>query len=105
MSQLRGYEVVAVKKDAAIAPGEIVVVDCPCPKGKSSSVEGRMPNRCPRFRSELHAEVINDSQYSWGSEMGGGVDKHHHRHQPAGRHVPCLCDLYRRELSTACRLS
>jgi hypothetical protein len=47
VSQLRGYEVVAVKKDAAIAPGEIVVVDCPCPKGKSSSVEGRMPNRCP----------------------------------------------------------
>jgi len=34
MSQLRGYEVVAVKKDAAINPGEIVVVDCPCPKGK-----------------------------------------------------------------------
>ena len=34
MSQLRGYEVVAVKKDAAIAPGEIVVVECPCPKGK-----------------------------------------------------------------------
>jgi len=34
MSQLRGYEVVAVQKNAAVNPGEIVVVDCPCPKGK-----------------------------------------------------------------------
>jgi hypothetical protein len=34
MSQLRGYEVVAVQKNAAVSPGEIVVVDCPCPKRK-----------------------------------------------------------------------
>lgn len=34
MSQLRGYEVVAVQKNAAVNPGEIVVVVCPCPKGK-----------------------------------------------------------------------
>jgi hypothetical protein len=34
MSQLRGYEVVAVQKNAAVNPGEVVVVDCPCPQGK-----------------------------------------------------------------------
>ena len=34
MSQLRGYEVVAMQKSAAIKPGDVLVVDCPCPKGK-----------------------------------------------------------------------
>lgn len=34
LSQLRGYEVIAIQKNAAVNPGEIVVVGCPCPKGK-----------------------------------------------------------------------
>ena len=34
MSQLRGYEVVAVQKHAAIKPGRILFLECPCPKGK-----------------------------------------------------------------------
>jgi hypothetical protein len=34
MSQLRGYEIVAVQKDATIKPGEILFVECPVPAGK-----------------------------------------------------------------------
>lgn len=34
MSQLRGYQVAAVQQHAAIKPGEILFLECPCPKGK-----------------------------------------------------------------------
>lgn len=48
MSQLRGYEVVTVLKNAVVNPGEIVAGTALVRRGKSSSVEGPRPKHCPQ---------------------------------------------------------
>jgi hypothetical protein len=82
MSSLKGYEIVAVQKIAAIPPGEILFLECECPRGKSllgggAHVQDLPPGSAANYTLKSSFPITIPSQQKWAAVWTNATEVAH----------------------------
>jgi hypothetical protein len=72
MSALKGYEIVAVQQDAAIMPGEVLLVECPCRQGKvliggGADAQSTPPGSAANYTLKSSFPINNPGAQKWAA--------------------------------------